>query len=233
MNFATTKERIIYFINYQGVSVKDFLDKTGIKRGFLDSDKLKATVSDVFLTKIIAKYPDINLEWLLTGHGSMLKENDKSYTAESIASTRKTADAVYELQRVPLFNLEATLGLVPLMSNGNDDAIIDYLTIPNLPSCDGAIYATGDSMYPLLKSGDIIAFKKVDTTNLFFGEMYILSIFLDESNTYKTVKFVQKSELGDEYIKLVSQNQHHSSRDIRLNQIAAIGLVRASIRIHG
>lgn len=73
MNFATTKERIIQYIESKGFSVKEFLEKTEIKRGFLDSDKLKATVSDIFITKIIAKYPDINLEWLVTGRGEMLK----------------------------------------------------------------------------------------------------------------------------------------------------------------
>ena len=87
-------------------------------------------------------------------------------------------------------------------------------------------------MYPLIKSGDIVAFKKIDFENIFFGEMYILSIFLDEDTTHKTVKFVQKSDLGDEYIKLVSQNEHHSPKDIKIDSIAAIGLIRASIRVH-
>ncbi|MCP1997269.1 helix-turn-helix transcriptional regulator [Flavobacterium sp. HSC-61S13] len=225
------KERIKELAEYHNITISAFEKSINASNGYVNS--ISKSIGLDKITKILEVYSNLDLEWLITGNGSMFKDNPNSLTTESVHSSRKTADAVYDLQRVPLFNLEATLGLVPLMSNGNDDAIIDYLTIPNLPSCDGAIYATGDSMYPLLKSGDIIAFKRVDTTNLFFGEMYILSIFLDESNTYKTVKFVQKSELGDDYIKLVSQNQHHSSRDIRLNQIAAIGLVRASIRIHG
>lgn len=48
MNFATTKERILYFIDNQNIKISDFLRKTDIKRGFLDADKLNSTVSDVF-----------------------------------------------------------------------------------------------------------------------------------------------------------------------------------------
>ncbi|WP_306353675.1 helix-turn-helix transcriptional regulator [Flavobacterium sp. '19STA2R22 D10 B1'] len=234
MKFATTKERIIQFIEKEGIGTKEFLEKTGIKRGFLDTDKLKATVNDVFIAKIIAKYENINLEWLLTGQGTMLKNTEVGIITENVPSVRKTKDRVYDFQRVPLFNLEATMGLVPLLENNDsaEEAIIDYLSIPNLSACDGAIYATGDSMYPLLKSGDIVAYKKIEPQNIFFGEIYIVSIYLDSTSTYKTIKFIQKSELGDDYIKMVSQNQHHPPKDVKIDQIAAIGLIRASIRIH-
>ena len=76
MKFATTKERIMQFLNNQDIAIKDFLQKTDIKRGFLDSDKLKSVVSDVFIAKIIAEYPEININWLLTGNGKMLKQVD-------------------------------------------------------------------------------------------------------------------------------------------------------------
>jgi hypothetical protein len=75
MNFATTKERIIQFIDFKGISITNFLKETGIKRGFLDTDKLKSSVSDVFLTMIIETYLELNLEWLITGKGEMLREN--------------------------------------------------------------------------------------------------------------------------------------------------------------
>jgi hypothetical protein len=75
MNFATTKERIIQFIDFKGISITNFLKETGIKRGFLDTDKLKSSVSDIFLTMIIETYLELNLEWLITGKGEMLREN--------------------------------------------------------------------------------------------------------------------------------------------------------------
>ncbi|MDR0605442.1 MAG: hypothetical protein LBG80_14175 [Bacteroidales bacterium] len=71
-----TKERILQFIEFKAITKSIFFEKTGIKRGFLDADKLTQAVSDEHFAKIVAAFPDINLEWLLTGNGEMLKKNE-------------------------------------------------------------------------------------------------------------------------------------------------------------
>lgn len=206
------------------------------------SDKYPVVTLDI-LQAIVERWNDVNFNWLAIGELPQLKSQNKnmfmsddSVVAESAKIYRKTKDKLYESQKVPVYNLDATMGLVPMINdNGVDeDKIIDFISIPNLPSCDGATSATGDSMYPLLKAGDLIAYKRIalDPNSIFYGEIYLLSIKIDETSTYKTIKFVQKSELGPEYLRLVSQNQHHPPMDIELKQIAAIALVRASIRIH-
>lgn len=88
MNFVTTKQRILQYIENKGISTPIFFAETGLKRGFLDTDKLNGVVSDVFLAKIIATYPEINLHWLITGKGEMLtkieeKESNKQ-TVENL-----------------------------------------------------------------------------------------------------------------------------------------------------
>ena len=67
-----TKERIKQFIDYKGITLKFFFEKTGIKRGFLDKDKLNGTVSDEHFAKIIAIYPEANIEWFITGKGEIV-----------------------------------------------------------------------------------------------------------------------------------------------------------------
>lgn len=184
---------------------------------------------------LYSKCVDIDANWLLSGKGEMLKKNDSMLETLPVTGNRKTKDAVIELQRIPVFNLEATMGLIPIIDNVTDDEkIIDYISLGMLPSCDGAISATGDSMYPLLKAGDLVAYKSVavERNSIFFGEMYLLAIRIDETTTMKTIKFIHPSDLGEDYIKIVSHNQHHAPKDVHLNQIVAIGLVRASIRLH-
>lgn len=72
------KARIKQFLDYKGISKNKFYVQTGLSVGFLDSgnslvvDKLK---------KIINTYPDLNLEWIVTGEGSMIKS--KQNTADS------------------------------------------------------------------------------------------------------------------------------------------------------
>lgn len=143
----------------------------------------------------------------------------------------KTDDTL-EHQTIPLFDLEASAGLVPLFSDTASQKPVDFITIPNLPRCDGAIHVTGDSMYPLLKSGDIVLYKKINDiqNNIFWGEMYLVSVDL-EGEEYITVKYIQKSENPD-YIKLVSHNQHHSDKDVHISKVRALAFVKASIRIN-
>ena len=68
-------------------------------------------------------------------------------------------------------------------------------------------------MYPLLKSGDIIAYKEVpvEIQHIFYGEMYLVSIDV-EGEEYLTVKYINQSEKGGDWIKLVSYNQHHQPK---------------------
>lgn len=255
MNFATTKERILYFIESVGISQKDFLTNTGIKRGFLDGDKLKATVNDLFIAKIIAEYPDLNIEWLITGKGEMTKTTAaKSYPEPNpeplIASTpeaiyevsndpRSRNMSVYRLktdyysqdkQLIPLFDINASAGLSLLFSNQNTQIPLDHIMIPNAPKCDGAMYIRGDSMYPILKAGDIACYKIITSIdNIIFGEKYILDLD-NGDDQYLTVKYVQKSEKGSKHIKLVSENKHHADRDIHISTIRAIAMVKISVR---
>lgn len=237
-NILNINDRILYIIENQfNGNKKKFAEKIGFAPQVISNivSGRKSKPSYDVLEAIITSFVYISPEWLLTGNGDMLRDKS-TVVSKPVATYRKTKDGIKEQQNIPLFNLEATMGLIPY-ENGNgldNNKIDDYLSIPDLPEADGAMRASGDSMYPLLKSGDIIVYKTIpiDRNYIYFGEIYVLAIYLDETTTMKTIKFVQPSELGDEYVKLVSHNQHHAEKNIKLNQIAAMALVRASIRIH-
>ena len=111
---------------------------------------------------IYAKCEGVSANWLLTGCGSMINEQEREVNASLQVQEKfplKT-DNLVDLQRIPLYNLEATAGLVSLF-NDVDAIPISYISLPDLPACDGAVYVRGDSMYPLLKSGDIVLYKQV------------------------------------------------------------------------
>jgi phage repressor protein C with HTH and peptisase S24 domain len=166
-----------------------------------------------------------NPDWLDSGEGKM-------FNAEpDLTPYNLRTDRSLPLQSVPLYSIEGTAGLIPLFEQQQQFEPINYINIPNLPKCDGAIYVVGDSMYPLLKSGDIILYKQLnDVRDVFWGDMYLLSIDID-GEEYITVKYVQKSE-HEGYIRLVSQNQHHADKEVEISRIRAIALIKASIRMH-
>lgn len=64
------KERIIRFINYKGITTQAFELKTGLSNGAVS--KMGDGTRRRTLEKISNCYPELNINWLLTGEGEML-----------------------------------------------------------------------------------------------------------------------------------------------------------------
>ncbi len=185
----------------------------------------KAGLSSRNLNIMVQEF-NVNPEWVETGEGNM-------FSAEPNLNKfcLRTTDSSLPLQSVPLYSIEGTAGLVPLFANSEVAKPVNFIHIPNLPKCDGAIYIVGDSMYPLLKSGDIVLYKQIsDISDIFWGDMYLLSIDLD-GEEYVMVKYLQKSD-DPSRVRLVSQNSHHADKEIDISRIRALALVKASVRMN-
>lgn len=180
---------------------------------------------------LYTKCVDLNPEWLLTGEGSMIKKENNDLHISPLYSNRKSTEANIEEQSVPLYSVTAEAGLKDLFDSGVPSQVLDTIKIPNLPRCDGAITITGDSMYPLLKSGDMVLYAITRPENIFYGEMYLLGIQLNDYEEFITVKYIHKSPSKD-HIILASQNRHHDDKEIPISSIRSIALVKASIRIN-
>lgn len=185
----------------------------------------KASLSDRNRNIIIQEL-NVNPDWIERGRGDMFNCPKEEF----VPYTRRT-DRTLPLQSVPLYNIEGTAGLSPLFMGQEQPRTVDYIHIPNLPKCDGALYVTGDSMYPLLKSGDIVLYKQMNSIeDIFWGDMYLVSVDID-GEEYITVKYIHKSEEPG-HIKLVSQNPLHADKDIRMDRVRALALIKASIRMN-
>jgi len=221
--------RVGEYIEAKGISYYAFENKLGASRGSISKavKDCKSIGSNV-LEKILLLYPDLNPAWLLTGVGSMLITND---AAPAVTTFRLKTDRAVESQQIPLYDLEAIAGLVPLFGDSRNLQPIDHISIPNLPKCDGAVYVTGDSMYPLLQSGDIVMYKIIEDilNGIFWGEMYLLGIAMGDEE-YITVKYIQQSD-KEGCIRLRSHNPQHQDKDVAINKIRALALIKASIRI--
>jgi phage repressor protein C with HTH and peptisase S24 domain len=225
------RERIIFIADNKEVSREKFLMKTGLKKGIFDRKDINRAVGSDKISNIIESYPDVNINWLITG-----KEQVPSYNnhQEPNKIFNFRTDNKVDYQTIPLYNIGASTGLVDLFQSHTDITPIETISIPNLPKCDGALHVTGDSMCPLLKSGDIIAYKQIHdkASEIFWGEMYLISVEVS-GEEYICVKYIQKSEKGDQYIKLVSKNQHHhQDKSVHLDKVRALALIKASIRMH-
>ena len=228
----SVSDRLASFLKYKGKGQTAFEQEAGLSRGYVQ--KASDNMGYKIKSKISENCPELNMDWLLTGEGDMLKEEPhvSEVTGVKSLSNLKSKEVKKDEQMVNLYDFEASAGLRSLLDN-NHANVIDSIRIPNLPKCDGAIHIVGDSMYPLLKSGDIVLYKEmpVDMQHLFYGEMYLIS-YIIEGDAYVVVKYINRSPQGEPYVTLVSQNPHHADRDIDFRTVNALALVKASIRIN-
>lgn len=236
MNFnakTMVSERLGQYIDKKGFSFYAFENSLGAGRGSISKAvKEGKSIGSNVIENILSIYSDLNPIWLLTGKGTMFKEDEDFLLNKSVDTFALQTDKSLDSQQIPLYDIEAVAGLVPLFQDRTTQTPLDYISIPRLPKCDGAVYVTGDSMYPLLKSGDIVLYKEVNDikNEIFWGEMYLLSMDMS-GEEYITVKYIQKSEqIG--FVRLVSQNKHHQDKDVEMSKIKALALVKASIRIN-
>lgn len=209
------------FANAVGVSPTVIENVVGVRQG-----KPSYEVID----KMCAN-ANVSPEWLLTGNGPMLREPVVQRAGLDVKGEFPLlrTDRTVERQTVPLYPIEATAGAIAVFEDVKP-APIDYLDLPDLPPVDGAVYVRGDSMYPLLKSGDIVLYKRVHDLQygIFWGEMYLISALID-GDVYTTIKYVHKSD-SDGCVKLVSHNPHHEPKDIPREMIRAMAIVKVSVR---
>lgn len=212
---------------YANGNKSQFANMLGVKPQTINTWIVRGTFNAEL---VYAKCENISADWLLTGYGEMIKEQGRQLAELRVQEKfpLKT-DNLLPLQRIPLYNLEATAGLAALFEDVKT-VPLSYISLPDLPACDGAVYVRGDSMYPLLKSGDIVLYKQVHDMKygIFWGEMYLISFNID-GEEFITIKYIQKSEQED-CIKLVSHNPHHNPTDIPRCMIRALAIIKASVR---
>lgn len=181
---------------------------------------------------LLSKMKDVDYTWLILGKGSPGTQPKSSNSEQAagdvgVIHNPKTPDAMKD-RSVVLYDITAAANLRTLLANKHQ-FVVGRIQIPSIPVCDGALYISGDSMYPILKSGDIVGFKEMNSfSNVIYGEMYLVSFDID-GDEYLAVKYVNRSE-QEGCIKLVSYNPHHEPMDVPFASIQAMAIVKFSIR---
>jgi hypothetical protein len=73
-----TIDRLMQFIKYSGLSARQFDLSIGASNGYtLRMSKNRASIGSDVIENILKTYPDLNVVWLLTGEGPMLKSQQE------------------------------------------------------------------------------------------------------------------------------------------------------------
>lgn len=76
--FTEIKERILQIPDNKGISKEKFFDKLGLSYANFKGKSKKSAIGAGALVEISYQFPDINLEWLITGKGNMIKKEPTS-----------------------------------------------------------------------------------------------------------------------------------------------------------
>lgn len=222
-------ERMNAALDELGITQKEFAKGTGGIAFFAPAIYQNAQknpgdldVLNQWVDSFLKRFPQFSREWIMNGTLPKLVHEHR-FPLRS--------DHPLESQQVPLYEFEATAGLYAIFNDLSVEPT-DYLRVPNLPPVDGAVYVRGESMSPLLKSGDIVMYKKKELSldSILWGEIYLLS-FETDGDSFTAVKYIKKSDRPD-YVRLTSFNPEYEPKDIPMESIRALALVKASLTFH-
>lgn len=144
-------ERLKLFIENQGISISSFEQKISASDGMIRrAIRNNTDIQGKWYLKISDNYPDLNLEWLITGKGTMLKSEC------SVVSSQNDQEIKEETR--PRIPLSAEAGSLTVSSEGiTIDNCEQLPLIRAFSRYDFTIIAQGDSMEPEYNSGDELA----------------------------------------------------------------------------
>ena len=202
----TTKDRLLELLEDLGLGQNKFEEMCGISRGTIAHSK--GDMSSTNLSKISNTYPEVNIEWLVSGIGDMFKDVPvKSYT-----------------EGIPYYNVDFEMGFDLMV---NDQTANPEYNISFAPynKCDVWCNARGNSMYPTIASGDIIALKEVrDFSFLVSDEIYAIVT----SNGLRTIKRLR--DAGEDYV-LIPDNKNFSEQRINKSLVTKVYQVKGCMKM--
>ena len=223
------KQNILKYLEFKGITPYRFYKDSGTTRGILDQNN---GMNEKNTAKFLDYFPEVNANWLLTGKGKMILSDNSILNEPHTVYETRSLDRIHESQTIPLYDAFATASVVSLFSNPSNNDVIDTLHIPNMPKCDGAIIVTGDSMSPLIKSGDIVCYKTVQDldNNILYGNMYLINIDF-EGDEMLLVKYLHRGEKKG-FLKLVSENKLHDPIEVNLKSVLSVALIKGNVRFN-
>ncbi len=209
------KSNLLIFIKEKNLSKTDFYKKTGLSNGFLDKG---GSVTSANLETILKSFPEISLDWLVTGSGPMLRSD----LPAAHPATEPGAG-------IPLIPIEAVAGLPTDDPVGTRFIDCAHYIIPDFANLnvEYMIRVSGSSMYPKYSNGDILACRRVHDVLFFqWGKIYVI-----DSSQGALVKRVFQDEDPDRILLVSDNREHYPPFSIPKSDIRSLSIVVGVIRL--
>jgi phage repressor protein C with HTH and peptisase S24 domain len=216
----TIVQNLKRYLDFKGISVSAAEKKINLSNGSLSKPfNANTTIKTDTLEKFLNSYSDLSSEWLLTGHGDMLKSE--------VVGVKRYTKPVGKEKELPLLPIEVMAG------SGTGEFIIsehdieEWYKIPNFKDADFLVRVTGSSMRPKYSNGDIVACKKLALHDIYFewNRIYVL-----DTTQGAIIKRVKKGS-DAENLLIVSDNLDYDPFELHLSKVNAVALVIGVVRL--
>ena len=178
--------------------------------------------------KVFSKCEHINIDWLLTGRGSMLKSEGVALMGDKEAKKEEDLPEInYEYKGAPYYNVDF-IGGFDLVLNDQSRNPDYYINFPPYNK-EGVVWCniTGHSMEPELNNGDFIAMKEMHSPIEYLPAGEIYGIITDD---YRTVKRIRMAD-RDGFVRLIptNKNPEYAEQEIPIEMINKVYAVLGSM----
>ena len=87
----TVKERLTQYVEDKGLSKSEFCRRIGVSSAFISS--MRRSIQPDKIESIAFNFPDLNISWLLTGEGTMLKDKEVSKIINTVKNVKVSEEA--------------------------------------------------------------------------------------------------------------------------------------------
>lgn len=218
-------ERIKYIIREMGMTRADFASRIEV-----DSSNLskylngKLAINDSLINRIVINL-GLSKEWLVSGNDLPYAKVQSS--VNSISFNGKIGNATStERSGTPVYDIDVTAGGMPRARMFANDNIVGYVNLPSIPPGCRIVGVSGDSMQPVIRSGDMLAVREISNLQqIFWGQIYV--VVLDD---YCMVKYVRRHKDPDMVI-LRSENPNYDDMEIRRTDIRDLMFVQHILHV--
>lgn len=205
---TTVKDRLKAYLSAKNISMAEFGRRIGVSGAYVTS--MRKSIQPDKIEKIRAEFPDLDIDWLLTGKEKQVKQSNDVALDNTKTRPRLPLNVAAgkneELDGVMLSQCEQ----VPV--------------VPMFPQYHFTMRVTGESMVPQINPGDEVACLKIEEpTFLQWGRVHVL--FTSQGVIIKKI-----FDAGDG-IRCVSINPDYPEFVIPKNEIYTYNLVVGLIRL--
>lgn len=206
-------DRISKISENESITITSLEKNIGASKGVLSRAIAKKTdILSKWTQAIVENYPQYSAEWLLTGRGAMLRQDNTdtfiSYDPD---------------QGVPYYDVDFAAGFDAIFNN---QTLLPAHNIVFKPFQEAQLWCnvTGDSMADKINNGDIIALKEASVESILYGEIY--AIVLDD---IRTIKILRKASDPNK-LRFIPINKEYDEQEFEKHRIQRIYAVLGSIR---